>query len=186
MIVDGNKGILYKNAFSQQELANFIDYFNKYTNNFTIDSDFNLYGGLDDDFAHSWGVIHRKPEELKSMTTYKICVGYEESFKQEIVDYCKSHNLVCREMRGADLMIITPANSDKFYALEQLMKILKSDSSKLVVFGDDTSDLLSIQKAGYGVAMSNSRKEVLDNAKFVTVSNNEDGVAVFLEKTFNL
>ena len=186
MIVDHNKTIIYKNAFDQKDVCNLIDHFSKYTNNFTIDSDFNLYGGLDDDFAHSWGVIHCPTEDLKTMTAYKICVGYEESYRQELIDYCKNHNFVCREMRSGTLMIITPANSDKYFALEQLMQKLGSDPSKLVVFGDDISDLLSIQKAGFGVAMSNSRKEVLDNAKYITLSNDEDGVADFLENHFEI
>ena len=186
MIVDHNKTIVYKNTFDQKAVCDLIDHFSKYTNNFTIDSDFNLYGGLDDDFAHSWGVIHCPTEDLKSMTTYKICVGYDDSYKEELLNYCKDHNFVCREMRSGTLMIITPPNSDKYFALEQLMQSLKTDPSKLIVFGDDTSDLLSIQKAGYGVAMSNSRQEVLDKAKYTTLSNDEDGVADFLEKNFDI
>lgn len=184
MIVDKDKNVIYKNPFSNKDVCDLIDHFSKYTNNFTIDSDFNLYGGLDDDFAHSWGVIHCPTEDLKSMTTYKICVGLDNSFKQELIDYCNSHNFVCREMRSGQLMIITPADSDKYFALEQLMNILETDSSKLIVFGDDTSDLLSIQKASFGVAMSNSRQEVLDSAKYITTSNDEDGVSEFLQKTF--
>ena len=53
---------------------------------------------------------------------------------------------------------------------------------QLVVFGDDSSDKLSIKMAGFGVAVSNARPEVLDVAKYVTESNDEDGVASFLEK----
>lgn len=186
MITDKNKNIIYKHAFSNKDVCDLIDHFSKYTNNFTIDSDFNLYGGLDDDFAHSWGVIHCPTEDLKSMTTYKICVGIDDSHKQELIDYCDSHNFVCREMRSGQLMIITPPDSDKYFALEQLMTILETDSSKLVVFGDDISDLISIQKAGFGVAMSNSRQEVLDHAQYVTLSNDEDGVSEFLQKMFKI
>lgn len=186
MIVDHNKSIVYKNAFDQKDICDLIDHFSKYTNNFTIDSDFNLYGGLDDDFAHAWGVIHCPTEDLRSMTTYKICVGYDDSYKEELLNYCKDHNFVCREMRSGTLMIITPPNSDKYFALEQLMQTLNTDTSKLIVFGDDTSDLLSIQKASYGVAMSNSRQAVLDSAKYITLSNDEDGVADFLEKNFDI
>jgi Cof subfamily protein (haloacid dehalogenase superfamily) len=187
MIVDKNKNILYKHPFSTQDISDFIDYFSKYTNNFIIDSDTALYGGVDDDFSHSWGVIYKTNEELKKLPSYKICAYYEPHYKQEMIDYCKKHNFVCIEMRGNDfIMLITPANSDKYYALEQLINILNTDHSKLVVFGDDTSDLLSIQKAGYGVAMANSRQIVLEKAKYITLSNDEDGVAHFLNKTFEI
>ena len=186
MIVDKNKNVIYKNPFSTNEITDLIDTLGKHAKSFTVDSDFDLYGGLDDDFAHSWGIIHRPPEDLKTITSYKVCIGYEEPYKDEIINYCQNHNYVCNKMRGADLMIVTPANSNKYFALEQLMKILKTDQSKLIVFGDDTSDLLSIQHAGFGVAMSNSRQQVLDVAKYTTLSNDEDGVADFLEKNFNI
>ena len=186
VIVDDNKGVVYKNPFSKTALNEFLDYFSKFTNNFTIDSNFGLFGGLDDDFAHSWGVTYKKTHELRNMDAYKICVGFEESYKQEIIDYCSAKGYVCRQMRCANLMIVTPSNSDKFFALEQLMKQLNTNTSKLVVFGDDTSDLLSIQKAAFGVAMSNSKPEVLDAAKFVTLSNDEDGVAEFLKQHFDI
>ena len=186
MIVDSTKGIVYKNPFSKSELTNFIDHFSKYTNNFTVDSDYALFGGLDDDFAHSWGVTYMETESLKSLNAYKICVGYDESFRQEIMDYCKNHGYICRKMRSRNLMIVTPANSDKYYALEQLMKNLNTNTSKLIVFGDDTSDMLSIEKAGFGIAMANSRQEVLNVARFTTLSNDDDGVAEFLKKHFDI
>jgi len=187
MIVDKDKNIIYEHPFSKKELSDFIDHFSKYTNDFIIDSDSYLYGGLDDDFAHSWGVIYKNTEEVKQLTAYKICAHYDKSYKQEMIDYCKEHNFVCREMRGNDfIMLITPSNSDKYYALEQLIKILNTSHSKLIVFGDDSSDILSIQKAGYGVAMANSRDEVLKEAKYITLSNDDDGVVDFLKKTFNI
>jgi len=65
MIVDKDKNIIYEHPFSKKELSDFIDHFSKYTNDFIIDSDSYLYGGLDDDFAHSWGVIYKNTEEVK-------------------------------------------------------------------------------------------------------------------------
>ena len=38
-----------------------------------------------------------------------------------------------------------------------------------------------IEYAGLGVAMENAVEEVKQRAKVVTKSNNEDGIAVFLE-----
>jgi Cof subfamily protein (haloacid dehalogenase superfamily) len=187
MIVDADKNIIYRHPFSKQELSDFIDYFTVFTDNITIDSDTCLYSAASSDFSRSWGVINKPVSEIKEMPAYKICAYYDQSYKQEMKEYCKKHNFVCREMRGNDfMMLITPSNSDKYYALEQLINILNTDHSKLIVFGDDTSDLLSIQKAGFGVAMSNSKKEVLENAKYITLSNDEDGIAHFLNKTFNI
>ncbi len=53
------------------------------------------------------------------------------------------------------------------------------------VFGDSSNDLLIIGKVGLGVAMGNALKEVKEQAKAITLSTDEDGIAYFLEKIQN-
>ena len=48
--------------------------------------------------------------------------------------------------------------------------------------GDGFNDLSMIQYAGLGVAMANAQKVVKENADFITLSNEEDGVAHVVEK----
>ena len=55
-----------------------------------------------------------------------------------------------------------------------------------ISFGDDTGDLEMLLGSGIGVAMENSVKNVLEKVKIKTVSCDEDGVAVYLNKYFNL
>ena len=186
MIADENGEMIYQNPFNQEEVANLIEELKPHTKVFVMDSDKNLFGGLNDDFAKSWGVIHCDLESLKKVNAYKMCVGFTPEIKDLITEYCNKYNYVCREMKTDPYMLITPANTDKFYALEKLIQILNTDLKHLLVFGDDNSDLLSIQKAGYGVAVANSKEEVLREAKFITASNDDDGVAVFLENFINL
>ena len=51
-----------------------------------------------------------------------------------------------------------------------------------MVFGDSMNDESMIRMAGYSVAMSNGLDYIKDVAKYVTrKSNNEDGIADFLE-----
>ena len=50
-----------------------------------------------------------------------------------------------------------------------------------MIFGDDFGDQEMIEKAKIGVAMKNSQPVVLEHAKYVTLSNEEDGVAHFIE-----
>ena len=44
------------------------------------------------------------------------------------------------------------------------------------------NDIQMIRYAGLGVAMANSSEKLLREADYVTRSNNEDGIAVVLEK----
>jgi hydroxymethylpyrimidine pyrophosphatase-like HAD family hydrolase len=49
-------------------------------------------------------------------------------------------------------------------------------------FGDGLNDLSMIKAARYSVAMANAVDEVKAAAKFVTATNDEDGVALAIEK----
>jgi hydroxymethylpyrimidine pyrophosphatase-like HAD family hydrolase len=49
-------------------------------------------------------------------------------------------------------------------------------------FGDDTNDLEMVQEAGMGVAMGNAVAELKAVANRVTLTNDEDGVAVVVEE----
>ena len=51
-----------------------------------------------------------------------------------------------------------------------------------MAFGDGGNDLTMLEYAGKGIAMANSQKHVLEIADEITLSNDEDGVAVMVEK----
>ena len=53
---------------------------------------------------------------------------------------------------------------------------------EMVAVGDGFNDLSMIQFAGLGVAMANAQDVVKEAADYVTLSNEEDGVAVVVEK----
>jgi len=53
---------------------------------------------------------------------------------------------------------------------------------QIVAIGDDVNDLPMIRQAGLGVAMGNARSEVRAAARLVIKSNQEDGLAEFLEE----
>jgi hydroxymethylpyrimidine pyrophosphatase-like HAD family hydrolase len=54
--------------------------------------------------------------------------------------------------------------------------------SQIVAIGDDVNDIPMISQAGLGVAMGNARPEVLAIANRVIGSNQNDGLAHFLEE----
>ena len=67
-------------------------------------------------------------------------------------------------------------------ALERLGNMLEIPRSEIAAFGDADNDIQMIRYAGLGVAMANSSEKLLREANYVTRSNNEDGIAVVLEK----
>lgn len=71
---------------------------------------------------------------------------------------------------------------DKAHALAGALPKLGIDASETVAFGDGQNDKGMIAWAGVGVAMANAIEETKAVADMVTASNNEDGIALALEK----
>lgn len=76
----------------------------------------------------------------------------------------------------------TPLGVDKTRALCETFAKLDINQSEVIAFGDAQNDQSMIEWSGIGVAMGNAVDEVKAVANYVTLSNNEDGIAVALEK----
>ena len=76
-------------------------------------------------------------------------------------------------------------SSGKSNGLKKLCEYLDIDLENVAYFGDGSNDIESIKIAGLGIAMANASKEIKEAADYVTSSNDEGGVAEFLEKLFN-
>ncbi|MDO4807315.1 MAG: Cof-type HAD-IIB family hydrolase [Coriobacteriales bacterium] len=75
----------------------------------------------------------------------------------------------------------TPLGVDKTKALRETFATLGIDQSEVIAFGDAQNDKSMIEWSGIGVAMGNAVDEVKAVADYVTLSNNEDGIAAALE-----
>ena len=75
-----------------------------------------------------------------------------------------------------------PLGIDKAASLQRLFDSLGIKAEETIACGDGHNDLSMIQFAGLGVAMANAAPEVKAAADYVTLSNEEDGVACVVEK----
>ncbi|WP_239256119.1 Cof-type HAD-IIB family hydrolase [Listeria ilorinensis] len=60
------------------------------------------------------------------------------------------------------------------------------DRKDIIAFGDETNDLEMLDYAGVGVAMGNAVAEAKNVANSITASNEEDGIALYLEENLSL
>jgi len=81
---------------------------------------------------------------------------------------------------GASLCQIMPAQTSKYNSIQKISRKLNLENWKILAFGDDYNDLEMLEKADIGVAMGNAEEQIKAVADFVTLSNEEDVVAVFL------
>lgn len=71
---------------------------------------------------------------------------------------------------------------DKGSCLLKLLKLTGLKKEQAIACGDGYNDLTMIQCAGLGVAMDNAVPAVKEAADYITLSNEEDGVAHVVEK----
>ena len=77
---------------------------------------------------------------------------------------------------------IVNSEASKWNSVKSLSDKLNIDTKNIIAFGNDYNDLDMIKNAGIGVAMQNAGDDIKQAADFVTDSNNDDGVAKYIEK----
>jgi Cof subfamily protein (haloacid dehalogenase superfamily) len=75
-----------------------------------------------------------------------------------------------------------PPGTSKGAALAILARYLGIRMEDVIAVGDHLNDVSMIEAAGLGFAVANAEQEALDAADCVTASNNDDGVALIIEK----
>lgn len=123
----------------------------------------------------------------ESKQIQKITLNFMRDTNGELVDYEEMRSWL---LQRPELYIttgvknnleITRAGVSKAVACEWLIQKLDLRMSAVVAFGDSLNDKEILEKVGLGVAMENAMPEVKQYASMVTATNNEDGVAIWIE-----
>lgn len=90
--------------------------------------------------------------------------------------FSKFNNLTAvSSLKG--LLDIMASNTSKGHALKILSEKLDVNLSKVIAFGDNYNDIGMFQCVGMPIAMGNAEEEVKLQAKYVTKSNDQAGIA---------
>lgn len=76
---------------------------------------------------------------------------------------------------------VSNSNCSKGNALKIVSKYLNIPIENTIAIGNDKNDISMFEVAGLSVAVSNASDDIKSKVNHVTLSNDEDGVAVFLE-----
>jgi len=105
-------------------------------------------------------------------------VGLEQHWKKRL-------NGVLDVFRSEPYFLeVVGSQVDKGNTLAVIMEKEGIQTDEIVVFGDGVADVTMLQLADLGIAMGNAPDSVKRCADYVTLSNNEDGVAVAVENAF--
>jgi len=84
--------------------------------------------------------------------------------------------------RGESRYAILNKSASKGKAIRNISEKFGIELNEIIAFGDDYNDVEMIQECGTGVAVANSIEDLLKVADYVSKSNEEDGVADFIER----
>ncbi len=77
---------------------------------------------------------------------------------------------------------VMPKGLSKGKSLLEIAEYYNMEQKDIIAFGDQMNDKTMIEIAGVGIAMANAIEAIKEIADYITLSNDEDGVANYLEK----
>lgn len=107
--------------------------------------------------------------------------GRHEDYEQ-VYDLLSSYPEITFLSGGSHNLEITRAGVEKGMGLRYLADLLEIPLEETMACGDTPNDLNIMKTAGVAVAMGNADQEVKELADFITLTNDEDGVAYAIRK----
>lgn len=86
-----------------------------------------------------------------------------------------------RTIAERKLVQVMSQTATKWNGVRKMLEAYRIDPAEAIYFGDDNDDLEPIRRCGCGVAVRNALDHIREAADDVTGSNDEDGVAVYLD-----
>lgn len=118
--------------------------------------------------------------EFKQYEATKILLSGAIEIKQILDEFGQHVNIITTD--NNQLIQIMLVNASKEQAITKLCEIYNLKANSVIVFGDDHNDIGLFKTFGYSVAMGNAIHELKELADEITESNDQDGVALILEK----
>ena len=114
-------------------------------------------------------------------TIYKILVSRANENIGPLVETLLTEDTYCT-VAGNNLVQIMNKKATKWNGIQLMLEAVGISVTDAVYFGDDNDDIESLKNCGIGVAVANAIDAVKAVADVVVESNDEDGVAQYIER----
>lgn len=119
-------------------------------------------------------------DELPQVDIQRIRIVFDPA-ENFLPDAVSAEGLSCFVSNHGSAVIVHP-NADKGHALRMFAHHFCVPLCDVIAFGDDVNDIDMLSAAGVGVAMGNALEPVKAMADVITGTNDQDGVALWLEE----
>lgn len=187
-----NKEILYENRLKPELLPYLYECSQKYRFPIvTYHNEYVITEYPDDEYVQKEAILNvmqlRKVNSFLDAITFPIvkCMIVGEPsqlvlLEQEMQEQLKGQLGVYRS--EPYFLELVPDGIDKAKSLAVLLEKLSIGRAEVIACGDGFNDASMIRFAGLGVAMANAQPVVREQADYITLSNDNDGVAHVVEK----
>lgn len=179
--------IIFSSAFSAEETKRFIQAARSICSEdceITVDTADTHYWNYKADPREqfkNWGEsIYTDFSDIR-YEALKICVEIPKTDMARTLSE-RFSELDCQRFSDGDWYKFTKGGVTKEKAILAICDECCAGVDEIIAFGDDNADIGMLKLCGTGVAMGNAIREVKDIADDITLSNEDDGVAVYLEK----
>lgn len=118
---------------------------------------------------------------LKNEGALKLVVGIRDEETHDLVKSVLNDDVYCTIANNYVIQVMD-REATKWNGICKVIDMIGLSSSDCIYFGDDNDDVLPLKKCGYGVAMSNAIDKCKNACDSVCDSNDEDGVAHYIEE----
>ncbi|MWV44374.1 Cof-type HAD-IIB family hydrolase [Paenibacillus sp. HJL G12] len=183
--------VLYERYVPKDAAHKLFEYCIEHDLHLQVYIDDKLYAREENQKLKDYSELNRTPyyiepnfEKLIAQKTPKMLIIDDPDYLDEIAP-------VLRELLGSEVHITKSKphflefmhnEGTKGHALTFLANHFGVDMAETMALGDSWNDHEMLEAAGLGVAMGNAIQALKDIAGYVTLSNNEDGVKVAIEK----
>jgi len=128
-----------------------------------------------------WNLIYNDFSSDIFEQATKIAVEYNDILLLE--NLMKSYpELHLYENSGENWCQVMQNSSTKYNAIKILADYYGYTLKEIIAFGDDYNDVEMLRECEIGIAVSNAIKEAKTNADYICESNEDDGVAKWIEE----
>lgn len=193
---------LYKEGIQEADIAKIVDYINKYQipaviykiDRVLVSTGAQVIIKRLDDYERlsasegfytdlNYSEVDFRDDNKEFTDIIKI-VTYEEDKGRAnaYFDFVEQIDTLRAESTGYGVVGTYSNHVSKKVAVQKVMEDMKIDSSQVCIFGDYDNDLSMFACADYKIAMGNALDILKEEATYITKSNQEDGVAWYLEQ----
>lgn len=144
---------------------------------------------------YKYKMIINDIEELKGTEIFQVIINSNDYYKMnkceefildhdnlKIANYSKDYIAKRMNIKEPYYIFVNSKSTDKGTAISKFLEAMNINKEEAICFGDRINDITMFKSCGKTVAMKNADEDLKKMANFITLSNDENGVADFLNK----